>query len=204
MENEVYKLPELPYQYNALAPHISEKQLTIHHQKHHQAYVNGANALAQALAAARQNNAGYDAKAVAKELSFQLSGHILHSLFWQNLRPNPKSEKNDPGNKLLQMINRQFKSFDRFRQEFSLLASSAEGSGWAALAIDSRTKKLILLQIEKHNVNLIPEAKILLVLDVFEHAYYLDYQNDRAKFIAAFWHLVDWGEANRRLNAALL
>lgn len=204
MENEVYKLPELPYQYNALAPHISEKQLTIHHQKHHQAYVNGANALAQALAAARQNNAGYDAKAVAKELSFQLSGHILHSLFWQNLRPNSKSEKNDPGGKLLEMINRQFKSFDRFRHEFSLLASGTEGSGWAVLAFCPQTKKLILLQIEKHNVNLIPEVKILLVLDVFEHAYYLDYQNDRAKFIAAFWHLADWDEANRRLNDALL
>ncbi len=200
MENEIYKLPELPYSYNALAPHISEEQLTIHHQKHHQAYVNGANALMTALALARQNNTTHDNKAVAKELSFQLSGHILHSLFWKNLRPNAAGGKNEPIGKIAELINEQFKNYDRFRQEFSKLAATVEGSGWAALAFCPKTKNLLLLQIEKHNANLIPEYPLLLVLDVFEHAYYLDHKNERAKFIAAFWNIINWQEADRRLN----
>jgi Fe-Mn family superoxide dismutase len=202
MENKIYVLPELPYAYGALTPHISEEQLKIHHQKHHQAYVNGANALSLALAQARQTNTTYDPKAVAKELSFQVGGHILHSLFWKNLQPAP-AQKPTPMGELAKAIIEQFGTYDRFVQEFSGLAATVEGSGWASLIYCRETGRLLLNQIEKHNTNIIPSSPILLVLDVFEHAYYLDYKNERAKFIAAFWNIVNWEEANTRYAAAL-
>jgi len=201
MENKIYTLPELPYAYNTLSPHISEEQLAIHHQKHHHAYVNGANALVQALAQARKSNTGYDPKAVAKELSFQLSGHILHSLFWANLQPAAK-QKPEPVGELAEAIKTQFGSHERLVQEFSTLAATVEGSGWAALAYCPQTGQLILNQIEKHNTNTIPSYPLILVLDVFEHAYYLDYKNDRSKFIAGFWHIVNWTEAEQRFQKA--
>jgi Fe-Mn family superoxide dismutase len=202
MENKIYVLPELPYAYGALAPHISEEQLKIHHQKHHQAYVNGANALSLALAQARQTNTTYDPKAVAKEMSFQVGGHILHSLFWKNLQPAP-TQKPTPMGELAKAIIEQFGTYDRFVQEFSGLAATVEGSGWASLVYCRETGQLLLNQIEKHNANIIPSSPILLVLDVFEHAYYLDYKNERAKFIAAFWKIVNWEEANNRFIATL-
>lgn len=201
METIKYQLPELAFAYDALVPHISGEQLRLHHQKHHQAYVNGANALAQALIESRKNGASYDPKAVAKELSFQVAGHILHSLFWGNLQPASGS-KPLPASELGKAIVEQFISYDRFMQEFSQLAASAEGSGWAALVYCPQTKQLLLNQIEKHNANVIPTYPILLVLDVFEHAYYLDYKNDRAKFIAAFWNIVNWEEAEKRFLRA--
>jgi len=197
MENKIYTLPELPYAYNALEPHMSEEQLTIHHQKHHYAYVNGANALVQALAQARKNNTSYDPKAVAKELSFQLSGHILHSLFWANLQP-AATQKPEPAGELGKAIAAQFGSYGRLVQEFSTLAATVEGSGWAALVHCPQTGQLLLNQIEKHNANIIPSYPVILVLDVFEHAYYLDFKNDRAKFIAGFWNIANWNEAERR------
>jgi len=201
MENKIYTLPELPYAYSALAPHVSEEQLKLHHQKHHQAYVNGANALSQALAQARQTKIGYDAKAVAKELSFQVAGHVLHSLFWKNLRP-AEGNKPEPVGKLGEAISAQFGSSERFVQEFSQLAATVEGSGWAVLLYCPQTGQLLLNQVEKHNSNLIPSYPVLLVLDVFEHAYYLDYKNDRAKYIAGFWNIANWAEGDRRFIEA--
>ena len=201
MENKIYVLPELPYAYGKLAPHISEEQLKIHHQKHHQAYVNGANALSLALAQARQTNATYDPKAVAKELSFQVGGHILHSLFWKNLKPAP-AQKPMPMGEIGEAVIEQFGTYERFIQEFSGLAATVEGSGWASLVYCRETGRLLLTQIEKHNANIIPSYSILLVLDVFEHAYYLDYKNERAKFIDAFWNIVNWEEVNNRYIAS--
>ena len=190
-----YTLPKLSYNYNALEPFISEQQLTLHHQKHHQAYVNGANALFEKLAKARKENAELDMKAMLKELSFHTGGHLLHSLFWENLAPAKEAGK--PSNSLLKAITAEFGSFERFKQEFTKTAASVEGSGWAVLAMNGKTP--VLMQIEKHNVNVIPSFKILLVLDVWEHAYYLDYKNDRAKFVEAFWNIVNWKEVCKRL-----
>jgi len=201
MENKIYTLPELPYGYGALAPHISEEQLKIHHQKHHQAYVNGANALSLALEQARQTNTSYDPKAVAKEMSFQLSGHILHSLFWANLQP-ATGQKPAPAGELGKAVTAQFGTYERFMQEFSAIAGTTEGSGWAALLYCPQSGQLLLDQIEKHNCNIIPSCPVLLVLDVFEHAYYLDYKNDRAKFITGFWNIVNWNEAEARFARA--
>ena len=195
----MYVLPKLPYEYNQLAPHISEEQLKIHHQRHHQAYVNGANAILQRLDKARKDGADLDAKSTLKELSFNIGGHLLHSLFWENLAPTGRGGGKPVGG-LAEALEKEFGSFERFRKEFTQAAASVEGSGWAALTSCRQTNRPIIMQVEKHNTNVYPMFRILMVLDVFEHAYYLDYKNDRAKFIEAFWNIVNWDEVDKRLR----
>ncbi len=197
-----YSLPELPYPPDALAPFISEAQLRLHHDKHHAAYVNGANAIFEKLDNARKSGADLDIKSTLKELSFQAGGHILHSLFWKNLTPSGKST-DEPGGVLADNLEKEFGSFGRFRKEFTAAAVSTEGSGWAALARCGMTGRLLIMQIEKHNVNVYPHIRIIMVLDVWEHAYYLDYKNERPKFVDAFWNIVNWDEVNLRLEALL-
>jgi Fe-Mn family superoxide dismutase len=203
MEERLYSLPQLKYAYDELAPYMSEQQLTIHHQKHHQAYVNGANAILQKLDKARKENAELDIKSTLKELSFNIGGHLLHSLFWGNLAPPSKGGGGKPSGTLGTALEKEFGSFDRFKKEFSQAASSVEGSGWAALTLCRQTGRPIIMQVEKHNTNVYPSFRILMVLDVFEHAYYLDYKNDRGKFVEAFWNMVNWDEINKRLEKAL-
>jgi len=202
MDGRLYTLPPLTYDLKALAPYISEAQLTLHHQKHHQAYVNGANALFEKLDKARKDGTDLDMKATLKELSFQAGGHILHLLFWKNLAPPDRAGK-EPVGVLAEALKKEFGSFERFRKEFSVAAVSAEGSGWAALARCGMTGRLLIMQIEKHNVNVFPHIRILMVLDVWEHAYYLDYRNERPRYVEAFWNIVNWDEVNRRYEAAL-
>ncbi|MGB9902831.1 superoxide dismutase [Methanothrix sp.] len=200
MTQKFYTLPELPYSANDLEHYISEAQLRLHHDKHHLAYVNGANAILERLDKARRDGAEIDQKSTLKELSFHIGGHLLHSLFWANLRKPPSS---GPVGALAREIESEFGSFERFRKEFTAAAVSVEGSGWAALAYCMQTRRPIIMQIEKHNVNVYPMFRLLLVLDVWEHAYYLDYRNDRAKFVEAFWHIADWEEANRRFESLI-
>lgn len=194
-----YALPQLPYQYGELQPYISQEQLTLHHQKHHQAYVNSANAILERLDKARKEGADFDVKATLKELSFHIGGHLLHSLFWPNMAPSGKGGGNPTG-ALGTALEKEFGSFERFKKEFSLAAISVEGSGWAALSFCRQTNRPIIMQIEKHNTNVYPMFAILMVIDVWEHAYYLDYRNERAKFVDAFWNIVNWDEASKRLE----
>lgn len=193
-----YSLPKLPYAYNALAPYISEEQLKLHHQKHHQAYVNGANAIYEKFDKARKENTDFDVKATLKELSFHIGGFLLHNRFWESLAPAGKGGGGVPGGELAEAINEDFVKFDRFKKEFTQAANSVEGSGWAVLTRCTRTNRLLIMQVEKHNVNFGPGLRILLALDVWEHAYYLDYRNDRAKFVESFWNIVNWGEVGKR------
>jgi Fe-Mn family superoxide dismutase len=202
VSTRMYTLPDLPFAFNALEPYMSEGQLRLHHDKHHAAYVNGANVIFDRLDKARQDGTDLDMKATQKELSFQAGGHILHHLFWQNLAPAGNRIK-EPGGALAEALNNEFGSFERFKKEFSSAAISTEGSGWAALARCGMTGRLLIMQIEKHNVNVFPHLRILLVLDVWEHAYYLDYKNERPKFVEAFWNIVNWDEANKRLEALI-
>ncbi len=194
-----FTLPKLPYDYNALAPHMSEDQLKLHHDKHHQAYVNGANATFEKLDKARQENTDIDAKAVMKELSFNIGGHLLHSIFWENLAPVGKGG-GAPGGAIADAINKEFGSFERFKKEFSAAASTTEGSGWAALVMHPCIGRPLIMQIEKHNVNVYPTFNVLMVMDVWEHAYYVDYQNQRPKYIEAFWNIVNWDQVNKNLS----
>jgi len=198
-KGNLYVLPKLPYGYNQLAPHISEEQLKIHYEKHHQAYVNGANAILQRVDKARREGSDLDVRSTMKELSFNIGGHLLHSLFWDNLAPTGKGG-GKPSGAIADALQKEFGSFERFRKEFTQAAATVEGSGWAALSFCRQTNRPILMQVEKHNTNVYPMFRILMVLDVFEHAYYLDYKNERAKFIEAFWNIVNWDEVNRRLR----
>jgi Fe-Mn family superoxide dismutase len=194
-----FTLPKLPYDYNALAPYISEQQLKLHHDKHHQAYVNGANAAFEKLDKARGENTDADMKATLKELSFNVGGHILHSIFWENMAPTGKGG-GKPGGAVAEMINMGFGTFERFKKEFTTAATSTEGSGWTALAVHPCIGRPLIMQIEKHNVNVYPSFKILMVLDVWEHAYYIDYKNERPKFIEAFWNVVNWDYVDKTLS----
>ncbi len=199
-DKKFYVLPDLPYAYNALEPYISETQLKIHHDKHHAAYVKGANAILEKLDKAHQEGTDLDMKAMLKELSFNIGGHVLHGLFWKNMMPSDKALK-EPGGAIADLLKKEFGSFERFKKEFTAAANSAEGSGWGALAYCTQTNRPLLMQIEKHNVNVYPDFKIMMVLDVWEHAYYLDYKNERPKFTEAFWNIVNWDEVDRRLEA---
>jgi len=201
--SKLYLLPKLPYDYKALAPLISEEQLTLHHTKHHQAYVIGANAVLEKLDKSRKENGDLDMKATLKELSFHVGGYRLHTLFWENLAPAGKGGGGVPKGELAKAIDAEYGSFVRFKKEFTQAASSTEGSGWAVLTHCMTTNRLFIMQLEKHNVNAIPGFRILMALDVWEHAYYLDYKNDRAKFIESFWNIVNWDEVNKRLVSHL-
>ena len=202
MGTTLYSLPKLTFGYRDLEPFISEEQLRLHHEKHHAAYVTGANGVLERLEKARREKADLDMKSTLKELSFHIGGHVLHSLFWGNLAPKGKASDRPVG-LLATAIDKEFGGYEQFKKEFSQAAVSAEGSGWAALSHCTLTNRSVIMQIEKHNVNVYPGLRILLVLDVWEHAYYLDYRNLRAKFVEAFWSIVNWDEANRRFEDSL-
>lgn len=197
-DKKFYTLPELPYKYNDLAPYISEEQLTIHHKKHHQAYVANANIILEKLDKARKEGAEIDVRAVLKELSFNAGGHILHSLFWENMKKPEEGKMPEPAGKLAEAIKEEFGGFERFKMEFTKAAVSTEASGWAAMIFCQKTKRILIMQIEKHNVNVFPDFRVLMALDVWEHAYYLDYRNERQKFVDAFWNIVNWEEVEKR------
>ena len=160
------------------------------------------NGLLERIEKARKEKADIDMKSTLKELSFHLGGHVLHSLFWANLAPKGKAA-DKPVGLLGTAIDKEFGGYEQFKKEFTQAAVSAEGSGWAALSHCVLTNRPLIMQIEKHNVNVYPGLRILLVLDVWEHAYYLDYKNLRAKFVEAFWNIVNWDEANRRFEDSL-
>lgn len=190
------ELPNLPYKYDALAPVISKEVMTLHHTRHHLAYVTGANAAMDKLEKARSGEGlELDYKAVMRDLSFHLNGHKLHSIFWQNLRKVKKD--NAPTGKLLEKLEEQFGSFDAFKSEFGGAAKSVEGSGWAALVQDG--DDLHVLQIQNQNLMFVAETKPLLLLDVWEHAYYLDYKNDRGKYVDSIWPIINWDDVASRL-----
>ncbi len=199
MNKKLFVLPELPYAYKDLEPYISEELLVVHHQKHHQAYVNVANNLLEKINLSRTEGEDLDIKALLKELSFNIGGHRLHTLYWENLAPEGDGQ-NLPTGKIAALVNQEFGSLERFKKEFNQTALSVEGSGWAALVMNRELNKPLLMQIEKHNTNLYPEDKILLVVDVFEHAYYLDYKNDRARYLEGFWQIINWPKVNERLE----
>lgn len=197
MEKKFYKLPDLPYGYKDLEPYISEEQLKIHHDKHHQAYVDGANAILKKFDS--RDTGEFDVKAVSKELTFHVGGFVLHNYFWTNMGPASKCG-GEPSGTIVEYIKKDFGNFERFKKEFTQAAAGVEGSGWAVLTLCRKTDRIFIMQIEKHNVNVIPGFRIMLVLDMWEHAYYLDYQNRRPDYIEAFWNLVNWDEVNRKTD----
>lgn len=177
----------LPYAYDELEPVISRKIMELHHDKHYLAYVNGANA---ALEKTEKN------REVMRDFSFNYNGAKIHEIFFANMRK--ARENNLPSGKFLEAINLGFGSFDNFKKEFSLAATSVEGSGWAVLWKDEENN-LVIGQLEKHNLLGINGMKPILVLDVWEHAYYLDYLNDRKTYVDNFWKIINWDDVENRL-----
>jgi len=200
MPQAKYELPELPFGHAALEPHMSQEQLTVHYTKHHNAYADKANTLLDNWEVAKQKGQDMDIKAFAKAFAFQVGGYVLHSLFWKNLSPAGQASK--PEGELKQALEKDFGSIDGFKSDFKKMAMGVEGSGWAALVYCRETGKLLPMQIEKHNVNLYPTFSIVMLLDMFEHAYYIDYQNDKSGYIDAFWHIVNWQEVLHRFRQA--
>ena len=197
---KLYSLPELPYKYTDLMPYISEEQLKIHHQKHHQGYVAGANAVLEKMDKSRKDGTDFDLKATLKELSFHIGGFGLHNRFWESLAPAGKGGGGTPKGEMAKAIDAEFGQFERFKKEFTKTAISVEGSGWAIVTYCQKTQRILIQQVEKHNVNIVPGFPVILALDVWEHAYYLDYKNDRAKFVEAFWNIVNWEAVGARFN----
>jgi Fe-Mn family superoxide dismutase len=191
-----YELPKLDYEYNALEPVISERIMRLHHLKHHQAYVNNANAAIEKLYKHSRGELEIDVGAVSRSLSFNLNGHILHNIFWKNLRP--PVDNNKPGGEIADLINKNFGSYEGFKKQFSAASNSVEGSGWGVLVSDGE-KNLFITQIEKHNLMHIAGFKPILVLDVWEHSYYLDYENRRNEFVENFFKIINWEDVEQRI-----
>ncbi len=197
-----YELPPLPYAYDALEPYIDEQTMRLHHDKHHQGYVNGLNTALEKLEAARNSGDFSAVKALSKAAAFHGSGHLLHSIFWPNMAPAGNGGGGEPDGELAQQINRDFGSFDKFKAHFSAAAKAVEGSGWGLLVWEPNGGLLEVLQAEKHQ-NLTQWGVVpLLVLDVWEHAYYLKYQNNRGQYVDNWWNVVNWADVAERFKAA--
>ena len=192
----MHMLPPLPYPYNALEPYISARLLQIHHDRHHRSYVEGLNNAERRVDEARARQDFTLIRHWERELAFHGSGHILHSIFWTNMAPHGGGA---PSGLSAQLIDRDFGGFEAFRSHFSAAAVNVEGSGWAVLVWQPQWQRLEILTAENHQ-NLTQWGVIpVLVLDVWEHAYYLDYENRRADFVNAWWNLVNWQDVDRRL-----
>ena len=194
-----YTLPDLPYDYSALEPSISGTIMELHHSKHHQAYVTGANTALAQLAEARDSGNLANVNKLEKDLAFNLGGHVNHSIFWTNLSPDGGDK---PTGELAAAIDDDFGSFDKFQAHFTATALGVQGSGWAVLGWDSIGQRPIIVQFFDQQGNLPAGIVPLLMLDVWEHAYYLDYKTVRADYVKAFWNIANWENVQRRFQAA--
>lgn len=195
----VYVLPDLPYAYDALEPHISAEIMELHHSKHHQAYVDGANAALAALEAAREAGDLAAINLHEKNLAFHLGGHSNHSVFWKNMTPEAKA---GPEGALKDAIDASFGSLDNFKKQFTAAAMGLQGSGWAVLAYDTISGGLVTFQLYDQQGNVPVGTVPLLMLDMWEHAFYLDYKNVKAKYVEAWWNVVNWDDVEARYDRA--
>jgi Fe-Mn family superoxide dismutase len=195
-----YALPDLSYDYSALEPHISGKIMELHHNKHHATYVKNANAVLDQLDEARQKEDFARLAALERALAFNLSGHILHSIFWRNISPKGGGT---PHGDFAGAIEKDFGGLQRFRKQLTEVASTIMGSGWAALVWEPTGKRLLITQIYDHQSNLAQAGVPLMVVDAWEHAYYLQYQNRKAEFFEVLWTLWNWRDIAARYASAL-
>lgn len=195
----VYTLPELPYDYAALEPHISGTIMELHHDKHHANYVGGANTALEKLEAARESGDFAAINLYEKNLAFNLGGHTNHTIFWQNMTPDGQGR---PEGELAAAIDEYFGSFEKFQGQFAAAALGLQGSGWGVLAWDALAGRLLTFQLTDQQGN-IPVATVpLLMLDMWEHAFYLDYQNVKADYVKAWWNIVNWDDVASRFERA--
>ena len=195
-----YTLPDLDYDHAALEPHLSGKILELHHGKHHAAYVKGANTVLEKLEQARTSGDYGSINQLEKNLAFHLSGHILHSIFWKNMSPSGGGK---PDGDLADAIDEHLGSFDACKAQLTEAANNVQGSGWGALSWEPVGKRLIVEQVYDHQGNIGQGGPPLLVLDMWEHAYYLQYENRKTEWVDAFWNLVHWDDVAKRFESAL-
>ncbi len=194
-----YTLPELSYDYAALEPNISARIMELHHSKHHAAYVAGANLALEQLAEARESNNFANVAKYSKDLAFNLGGHTNHSIFWNNMSPEGGDK---PEGELAAAIDDAFGSFDAFRAHFTAAAMGIQGSGWALLSFEGLGGNMVIEQLFDQQGNVPVATTPLLMLDMWEHAFYLDYVNVKADYVKAFWNLVNWADVSKRFEAA--
>lgn len=194
-----YSLPDLPYDYSALEPAISGQILELHHGKHHAAYVTGANTTMDKLAEARAAGDFGAIVGLEKTLAFNLSGHVLHSIYWQNMSPDGGGE---PDGDLAAAITEHFGSFEAFKKQLSQATTLVQGSGWGLLSYEPIGGNLIVQQVYDHHANVGVGGIPLLTIDAWEHAYYLQYKNVRADYVEKFWDVVNWADVSARFAAA--
>ena len=194
-----YTLPDLPYDYAALEPHISAEIMELHHSKHHKAYVDGANTALEKLAAARDSGDFGTVPMLEKNLAFNLGGHTNHSVFWQNMSPEGGDR---PDGEVAAMIDQHFGSFEGFKGQFEAAGTTIQGSGWAVLSWDSMAQKPLVFQLWDQQGNVPIGQTPLLMLDMWEHAFYLQYRNVKADYVSAWWNVVNWSDVSQRLERA--
>ncbi|MCC6497987.1 MAG: superoxide dismutase [Propionibacteriaceae bacterium] len=194
-----YTLPDLDYDYGALAPHIAPEIMELHHSKHHAAYVAGANTALDKLAEARETGDFTSVPKLEKDLAFHLGGHINHSVFWKNMSPDGGGE---PGGDVAAAIDEFFGSFAGFKGQFGAAANSLQGSGWALLVWDPLGQRLNINQLYDQQGNLPVGQLPVLQLDMWEHAFYLQYKNVKADYVTAWWNVVNWVDVADRLAKA--
>ncbi|MEO3765394.1 superoxide dismutase [Streptomyces sp. B5E4] len=194
-----YALPDLPYDYAALEPAITGQILELHHAKHHAAYVKGANDTLEQLAEARDKEQFGNLVGLEKTYAFNLSGHVLHTIFWENLSPDGGDR---PDGALGDAIDEHLGGFETFRKQLSAATASVQGSGWGVLAWEPLGKRLIVEQIYDHHGNVGQGSTPLLVFDAWEHAYYLQYKNVRPDYVQKLWDLVNWDDVSARYAEA--
>ncbi len=194
-----YTLPDLPYDYAALEPHISGEIMELHHSKHHKAYVDGANTALEKLATARESGDFATVPMLEKNLAFNLGGHTNHSVFWQNMSPEGGDR---PDGEVAAMIDQHFGSFEGFKGQFEAAGTTIQGSGWAVLSWDSIAQQPLVFQLWDQQGNVPIGQTPLLMLDMWEHAFYLQYKNVKADYVSAWWNVVNWTDVSQRLERA--
>lgn len=190
-----YQLPDLSYDFGALEPHLSARILELHHDKHHRAYVDGTNVTLEKLAAARATGDFSTIVGLEKTLAFNMSGHVLHSMLWENLSPNGGGQ---PTGLLADAIGENFGEFEAFKAQMTNATVTVQGSGWGALVWEPLGKQLLVQQIYDHQANSVQGSTPLLVIDAWEHAYYLQYENRRPDYVHAVWNVINWDDVAER------
>ncbi|MGI8987245.1 MAG: superoxide dismutase [Nocardioidaceae bacterium] len=194
-----YTLPDLPYDYSALEPHIAGEIMQLHHDKHHATYVSGANTALEKMAEARDKADLGSVNMLEKNLAFNLGGHVNHSIFWPNLSPDGGDK---PDGQLAAAIDEHFGSFDGFRAHFEATALGIQGSGWAILAWDLLGQRPLIFQLFDQQGNVPVGIVPIVMLDMWEHAFYLQYKNVKADYVQAWWNVVNWADAAQRFEKA--
>jgi Fe-Mn family superoxide dismutase len=192
-----HELPPLPYEYNALEPYYDEQTVRLHHDKHHAAYVTGQNKAEEMLAESREKGEFDKVALYHRQLAFNGSGNFLHTMFWENMAAGSGG---DPTGPLAREIEKKFGSIETFRKQFTAVATSIEGSGWAMLGWSPDYQQLYIQQIENHQKLVVMGIEPLMVLDMWEHAFYLKYQNRKPDWVEAWWHLVNWQDVQKRFE----